>query len=345
MRFIDLRSDTVTEPTQAMLESMVDAVVGDDVYGDDPTVNKLQEIAAKKLGKEASLFVPSGTFGNQVAILTHTSRGDEVMIPEDNHIVLYEVGAPAVISGVGLRLISSDNGKIDIRELEKKFRPDNIHFPRTGLISIENAHSNGKVVPVSNMKEVYLFSTNRGVPLHLDGARIFDAAAYLGIDAASITKYCDSVMVCLSKGLCSPVGSILAGSKEFIDRARKNRKMMGGGMRQAGYLAAPGIISLEEMTERLKDDHDIATYFADCLEETGYFKVDRERLDINMVFCKILEEDFNQEKMIEYLFANMIKINPSHEGEFRFVTHYWIDREKVRYAVRTFKKFFNGTGS
>jgi len=341
MRFIDFRSDTVTEPTPAMLRSMADAVVGDDVYDDDPTVNKLQEIAAKKLGKEASLFVPSGTFGNQVAIITHTSRGDEVLIPENNHIVLYEVGAPAVISGVGLRLIRSDNGKINIRELEKKFRVDDIHFPRTGLICTENAHSDGKVVPVSNMEEVYLFSVDRGVPLHLDGARIFNAAAYLGIDATAITKYCDSVMVCLSKGLCSPVGSILAGSREFVDRARKNRKMMGGGMRQAGYLAAPGIISLEEMTERLKDDHDTAAYFADCLEETGYFKVDRKRLDINMVFCRILKEDFDQEKMMEYLSANMIKINPLHEGELRFVTHYWIDREKARHTARTFKKFFS----
>jgi threonine aldolase len=341
MRFIDFRSDTVTEPTPAMLRSMVDAVVGDDVYEDDPTINKLQEIAAKKLGKEASLFVPSGTFGNQVAIITHTSRGDEVLIPENNHIVLYEVGAPAVISGVGLRLICSDNGKINIRELEKKFRADDIHFPRTGLICTENAHSDGKVVPVSNMEEVYLFSVDRGIPLHLDGARIFNASAYLGIDATAITKYCDSVMVCLSKGLCSPVGSILAGSREFIDRARKNRKMMGGGMRQAGYLAAPGIISLEEMTERLKDDHDTAAYFADCLEETGYFKVDRKRLDINMVFCRVLKEDFDQEKMMEYLSANMIKINPLHEGELRFVTHYWIDKEKARHTARTFKKFFS----
>jgi len=316
-------------------------VIQDDVYDDDPTVNKLQEIAAKKLGKEASLFVPSGTFGNQLAILTHTSRGDEVMIPEDNHIVVHEVGAPAVISGVGLRYISSDNGKIDIKELENKFRSDDIHFPRTGLICIENAHSNGKVVPVSNMEEVYLFSVDKGIPLHLDGARIFNAATYLGIDPASIAKYCDSVMVCLSKGLCSPVGSILAGSKEFISRAKKNRKMMGGGMRQVGYLAAPGIISLEEMTKRLKDDHDLAAYLADCLEETGYFEIDRDRLDINMVFCRILKENLDQKKMMEYLFTNMIKINPSEEGEFRFVTHYWIDRKKARHAAMTFKKFID----
>ena len=342
MRYIDLRSDTVTEPTPAMLKSMVDAVVGDDVYDDDPTVNNLQEIAAKKLGKEGSLFVPSGTFGNQLAILTHTSRGDEVMIPEDNHIVLYEVGAAAVISGVGLRLIGSDNGKINIRELKKKFRTDDIHFPRTGLICTENAHSNGKVVPVSNMEEVYSFSKDKGIPLHLDGARIFNAAAYLGISATSITKYCDSVMVCLSKGLCAPIGSILAGSKEFIDRTRKNRKMMGGGMRQAGYLAAPGIISLKEMTERLKDDHDIAGYLADCLEESGFFKVDRKRLDINMVFCEVITDDFDQDRMMEYLFINMIKINPSHEGEFRFVTHYWVNRENIKYVARTFKNYFNG---
>ena len=302
MRFIDLRSDTVTEPTPAMLKSMIDADVGDDVYGDDPTVNRLQDIAAKKLRKEASLFVPSGTFGNQLAILTHTFRGDEVIVPEDNHIVVHEVGAPAVISGVGLKLIGSDNGKIDIKELEKKFRTDDIHFPRTGLICTENAHSSGKVVPVSNMEEVYLFSVERGIPLHLDGARIFNAAANLEIDPALIAKYCDSVMACLSKGLCSPVGSILAGNKKFIDKAIKNRKMMGGGMRQAGYLAAPGIISLEVMTERLKEDHDMAAYLADCIEETGCFEVDRNRLDINMVFCKTVIDDFDQGKMMDYLF-------------------------------------------
>lgn len=341
MKFIDLRSDTVTEPTPVMLKSMIDAEIGDDVYGDDPTVNKLQKTAANLLGKEDALFVPSGTFGNQLAILTHTLRGDEVVISGDNHIVLYEVGAPQVISAVGLRLLSPDNGKIDIKELEKKFRPDDIHFPRTGLICTENAHTNGKVVPVSNIKDVYSFSKNRGVPLHLDGARIFNAAIELKVEPVSITKHCDSVMICLSKGLCSPVGSILAGKKEFIDKARKNRKMLGGGMRQAGYLAAPGIVSLENMVKRLKEDHDSARYLADCIEETGYFKVDRNRLDINMVFCKVVNCDFNQDKMIKYLFENMIKIHPYHDGEFRFVTHYWIDNEKIRHVTSTLKKFFD----
>lgn len=343
MEFIDLRSDTVTEPTPIMLRSMIDADIGDDVYGDDPTVNKLQKTAAKLLGKDDALFIPSGTFGNQLAILTHTSRGDEVMIPEDNHIVLYEVGAPQVISAVGLRLLSSDNGKINIGELEKKFRPDDIHFPRTGLICSENAHLNGKVVPISNIKDVYSFSKNMGVPMHLDGARIFNAAIRLEVEPASITKYCDSVMICLSKGLCSPVGSILAGKKEFIEKAKKNRKMMGGGMRQAGYLAAPGIISLENMVKRLKVDHDSAAYLADCIEETGYFKVDRDRLDINMVFCKIVNCEFDQDKMIKYLFNNMIKIHPYHDGELRFVTHYWIDDEKIRFVAGVLKEFFDKT--
>ena len=341
MRFIDLRSDTVTEPTALMLKTMIEAVVGDDVYEDDLTVNKLQKLAAKLLDKEDALFVPSGTFGNQLAILTHTSRGDEVLVPEDNHIVLYEVGAPQVISGVGLRLLNADNGMIDLEEVRKKFRTDNIHFPRTGLVCTENAHSNGKVIPISNMKDIYSFSRNMEIPLHLDGARIFSAAIKLGVEPALLAGYCDSVMVCLSKGLCSPVGSILAGKKEFIKKARKNRKMMGGGMRQAGYLAASGIISLEKMVTRLKDDHDSAKFLADIIEETGYFKVDRERLDINMVFCKVLTDDFDQDRMMTYLLDNMIKINPSHDGEFRFVTHYWVDKDKIKHVARTFKKFFD----
>lgn len=341
MRFIDLRSDTVTEPTQEMLKSIIEADVGDDVYDDDPTVKKLQEIAAAKLGKEDALFVPSGTFGNQLAILTHTLRGDEVLIPENNHIVLYEVGAPQAISGVGLRLIRSDNGSIDLAELKEKVRTDDIHFPNTGLICIENAHSSGKVIPVSNMEKVYDLAVKRGIPLHLDGARIFNASANLKVDPSMIAKYSDSVMICLSKGLCSPVGSILAGDREFISKAKKNRKMMGGGMRQTGYLAAPGIVSLEKMTERLIDDHISAVFLADCIEETGYFSVDRDRLDINMVYCKITVNDFDQKNMMDYLFKSMIKINPPDNGEFRFVTHYWIDKEKIRFVVKTFKDYFN----
>ena len=224
MKFIDLRSDTVTEPTQEMLDAMRNARAGDDVYGDDPTVNRLQEMAASMLGKEDSLFVPSGTFANQLAILTHTNRGDEVIIPEDNHIVRYEVGAYAVISATGLRTISSDNGTVDMGELKGKIRSDDIHYPKTGLVCMENAHSDGKTVPINNMEEVYEISLEKNIPTHLDGARVFNAAISLGVDVKKITRYCGSVMICLSKGLCSPVRSVLAGSKEFIASARKKRK-------------------------------------------------------------------------------------------------------------------------
>jgi len=339
MQFIDFRSDTVTEPTPEMLDSMRGAMVGDDVYGDDPTVSSLQKTAASILGKEDSLFVPSGTFANQLAILTHTRRGDEVVIPENNHIVRYEVGAYAVISAAGLRTISSDNGAVDIGELQAKIRPDDIHYPRTGLVCMENAHSDGKTVPINNLKEVYRVSHEKDISVHLDGARVFNAAVSLGIDVKEISRYCDSVMTCLSKGLCSPIGSILAGSKSFIASARKNRKLMGGGMRQAGYLAAPGIISLEKMTKRLDDDHQNAKYLARKLEETGYFKIAWDRLDINMVFCTARTgiEDFNQ--LIEYLLEKKIKINPIHGDEFRFVTHYWIGKKEIDYFIKELKEY------
>ncbi len=340
MKFIDLRSDTVTEPTREMLDAMSNAEVGDDVYNDDPTVNKLQNMVAEKLGKDAALFVPSGTFGNQLAILTHTRRGDEVIISEDNHIVLYEAGAHAVISSVSLSFTKANNGIMDAGWLNKAFRSEDVHFPRTGLVCMENAHSGGKVVPVLNMQEVYELSKNNSIPVHLDGARVFNASAFLGVDVRDLTRYCDSVMICLSKGLCSPIGSVLAGSKEFVSRARKNRKIMGGGMRQTGYIAAAGIISIEKMTERLKDDHDNALYLADGLEDSGFFKVDRNRLDINMVFCKIIMDGLDQEGLIRDLLKKNIKINPIHGNELRLVTHYWINRKDIDYFIDILKTFF-----
>jgi len=339
MRFIDFRSDTVTEPTREMLDAMYDAEVGDDVYGDDPTVNRLQETAARILGKEASIFVPSGTFGNQLAIMTHTARGDEVLIPSDNHIVLYEVGAYAVISSVGIRTFTPRNGLIDKDELKNSFRTTDIHDPPTGLVCMENAHSGGRVVPLSNMREVYDVSRERGVPVHLDGARIFNASTFLGIDVKKMTQYCDSVMVCLSKGLCSPIGSLVAGSSGFVSRARKNRKILGGGMRQAGYLAAAGLISIEKMTGRLGEDHENARYLARKLEESGYFKVEKDRLDINMVFCRTIPEIRQQDRLIDYMMKKGIKINPLHGDEYRFVTHYWTGRKEIDYFVDEFVSF------
>lgn len=342
--YIDFRSDTVTLPTDEMLDAMRNAKVGDDVYEDDPTTKELEEIAADLVGKEASLFVPSGTFGNQLAVLTHTKRGDEVIIPKDNHIVIHEVGAPAVIAGVQLRTIGSNFGQINIDELENTIREYNIHYPDTGLICTENAHSSGKVVPLENLKVVRDVALRKGIPVHLDGARIFNAAIASKTNAKDIALTADSVMFCLSKGLCSPIGSILAGSKDFILKARKNRKLMGGGLRQSGYLAACGIISIRKMIGRLKEDHDNAKYLAEKLDLIGGIKVFKDVLDINMVFFDIDNmgfNNFNEDKFINYMFSKKIKINPKELGLYRFVAHYWISKKDIDYTVEAIKEYFD----
>lgn len=344
MEFIDLRSDTVTMPTEEMLDAMRNAKAGDDVYGDDPTVNQLEKRSAEILGKQDAVFVPSGTFGNQLAILTHTLRGDEVLIQEENHVIMHEVGASAVIAGVQLRFLSGNSGTIDIDELKKLYRSEDIHHPRTGLICMENPHSNGNVVPLKNMRDVRDFAKSVNVPVHLDGARIFNAAIALNADTREIADFADSVMFCFSKSLCTPIGSILAGKKDFIIKARKNRKLMGGGMRQAGYIAAPCLVSLEKMTARLADDHKNAKYFAKLLEETGIFEVLNNRLDVNMVFFKLKakttsQQIFNEELFIEFLLKNKIKISASYNNEFRFVTHYYITKEKIDYTLEIIREF------
>ncbi len=262
MKWIDLRSDTVTLPGEEMRAAMANAEVGDDVYGDDPTVNRLEEIAARRLGKEAAIFVPSGTFGNQLSILTHTLRGDEVIIPASNHIIVHEAGASAVIAGVQMRTLDCDDGMPSVDRILKAIRGEDLHYPRTGLICLENAHSSGRVLPMEYMKEVYSIARERAIPVHLDGARIFNAAVSLGIDAREIASKADSVMFCLSKGLGAPIGSMLVGTKDFIARARKGRKIMGGAMRQAGIIAAAGIIAIEKMIDRLGEDHENARYLA-----------------------------------------------------------------------------------
>lgn len=337
--WIDLRSDTVTHPTREMLRAMVNARVGDDVYGDDPTVQELEALGAEMVSKEASLFVPSGTFGNQLAILTHTQRGDEVIIPESNHIVEHEVGALAVISGVQLRTLPDDRGRVSVEALERLYREEDIHHPRTGLICMENAHSSGSVVPLTNMQEVYRFARSKGVPVHLDGARIFNAACHLKVDASQIAQYADSVMFCLSKGLCAPVGSLLAGSEEFIKKARKMRKLMGGGMRQAGYLAAPGIVALRTMTQRLEEDHQKAQILARRLSNIEGIEVFSDRLDINMVFFRIERNNFPHHDFVQFLLDRGIKINPPMRGEYRLVTHYWITHPGLDYTAAAIAEF------
>jgi threonine aldolase len=349
MEYIDLRSDTVTEPTVEMLDAMRNAVVGDDAYGDDPTVNLLENKAADILGKESALFVPSGTFGNQLALLTHTSRGDEVLLAKNCHILLHEVGASAVIAGVQLRLLNDDFGRLDIDELRNSYREEDIHHPRTGLVCMENATSDGTVVPLENIDEVSAFTRSKDIPLHIDGARIFNAAATLKTEAKNIAKYFDSVMFCFSKGLCCPVGSVLAGNNKFINKARKNRKLMGGGMRQAGFIAAPCIIALDKMTKRLEEDHQNARYLAKNLASLGIFEVNENKLDINMVFFKLNEKicpgkSLNENDFINFLYKNNIKISSNYGGEFRFVTHYWITKDKIDYLIDIIKEYINSNG-
>lgn len=330
---IDLRSDTVTKPTWEMRVSMYEAVVGDDVYSDDPTVKELETMAANLLGKESALFVPSGTFGNQLSLFTHCNKGDEIIVGDDSHIVCHESGASAIIAGVQLRTLNTLNGAMNIDEIDSKIRKEeNIHFPKTSLICLENAYSNGRVLPLSYMKEVYNLAVSNKIPVHLDGARIFNASTYLNVDVKEITKYCDTVMFCLSKGLCSPVGSILAGNHDFITKARKKRKIMGGGLRQVGVLAAPGLVALNRMISRLHEDHVLALKLGNQLSKIDGVQVFLEDIQINMVFFK-LPERYKPNELIEYFLQNQIKINDPENGIWRFVTHNDIKEEHINKIV------------
>lgn len=343
MKHIDLRSDTVTEPTTLMRQAMYDAEVGDDVYGDDPTMRQLEESAARLVNKEAALFVPSGTFGNQLALFTHCPRGSEVILGEDCHIVQHEVGAPAVIAGVQLRTLRTDKGALNPDEVQACIRPEDLQFPETSLICLENTHSNGRVISLENMQEIYTLAHKNQLPVHLDGARLFNAATYLKADASSITRYCDSVMFCLSKGLCAPVGSILAGDADFIRKARKKRKLMGGGLRQSGILAAAGLIALKEMRLRLEEDHQTANLLGQELSKIPGIKVYLDNIHINMVFFDIQASACTDDRMVRELLRKGIKINPAENGVMRFVTHHGISIEDIHYVVSAVRECINTT--
>lgn len=336
MKFIDLRSDTVTQPTKAMREAMSVAEVGDDVYQDDPTINELEALAAKMLGKEAALFVPSGTMGNQLGLMIQTNRGDEVIVSADCHIFMHEVGAAAVLSGANLRQLPFEHGIYNAKQIEAAIRPDDIHEPTTVLICMENALANGRVVPLEIMREVYELAKENEIAVHLDGARLFNAATALGVDVKEITQYCDTVSCCLSKGLCAPVGSVVAGDAKLMAKARKYRKMLGGGMRQGGILAAAAILSLKEMANRLQIDHDNAKYMAKKLSGLPGVEVDLDSVQINMVFFKLNRPTALIDSIPDRMLEKGIKINAMELGEFRFVTSNDVSREDIDYALRVF---------
>ena len=341
-KIIDLRSDTVTKPTKAMLDAMYNAEVGDDVYGDDPTVNALEEKAAKMFGKEAALFVPSGHFGNQLAIMTHTVRGNEVIVGEGAHILENEGSAPAILSQVQLREVPDEFGYMKPLDIEKKIRKSiDLHYPKTGLICIETAHSNGMVMPLEMMVETKELADKYNLPVHLDGARVFNAATHLGLNVKELAKYADSISFCLSKGLCAPVGSIVLGTKKFIEKANFNRKIMGGGLRQSGYLAACGLVALDEMVDRLIEDHETAKYLDEKLRGIDELDVYSSRTQINMVFFshKGLDDEI-MDKFEPYLKEKGILTNPHEDGKVRFVTHYPISMEDIDYIYESINSFF-----
>ncbi len=329
MKYIDLRSDTVTGPTEEMRAAMAAAEVGDDVYGDDPTVNRLEALGAELTGKEAALFVPSGTFGNQLALFTHCGRGTEVILGDDCHIVAHEAGAASVIAGVQLRTLPTAEGEMDAGDVEERVRPGgDIHYPDTSLICLENAYGNGRALPLSYMDSIRAVADRHGLPVHLDGARLFNAAAALGADARELAARADSVMFCLSKGLCAPVGSLLAGTRPFIAEARRKRKLMGGGMRQAGVLAAAGLLALGPMRERLAEDHRNAAVLAEGLAKLPGVRVLGSGARINMVFLA-LEGLRYPERFAETLAKRGVLANPPEGGALRLVTHYWIRPEHI----------------
>ena len=343
MNHIDLRSDTVTWPTPEMRAAMANAPVGDDVYGDDPTVRELELYAASLAGKEAALFVPSGTFGNQLALFTHCPRGTEVILDENCHIVQHEAGGSSVIAGVQLRTIDCGTDLISADLIQKRIRVgDDIHEPKTSLICIENAHSNGKVMSLAAMEGVRRCADRNHIPVHMDGARLFNAAASLGVQAKDLTQYVDSVMFCLSKGLCAPVGSMLAGSRKFIDEARRKRKIMGGGLRQAGILAAAGLISLKEMRLRLDADHENAKLLAAKLADIPGIIIDPSSVQINMVyFSHERNAMIDSEAFVEFMKGKNILINPSDaDHRYRFVTHYWVSREHIVSIAGAVREFY-----
>ena len=329
-----------------MRKAMAEAEVGDDVYGDDPTVNKLEKLGAKILGKEAALFVPSGTFGNQLALFTWCQRGTEVLLGEECHIIQHEAGAASVIAGVQTRPIPAPDGIITAKALVERLRKQELHSPETSLICLENAHSMGKCVPLKAMDEARKTADEWGLPIHLDGARIFNAAASLGCEAREIAARADSVMFCLSKGLCAPVGSLLAGKRKFIERARLKRKIMGGGMRQAGILAAAGIIALEVQTLRLREDHVRAKKIAQGLAKIPGIRISPKETEINMVFFAWpqAEEKKAAVRVMEIFRKHKIIISPPEKGRFRFVTHYWIGDAEAEAILAASHEAFFGKG-
>lgn len=336
MPSIDLRSDTVTLPTPAMREAMATAEVGDDVLGEDPTVNRLEAMAAERVGKEAAVFVASGTMGNLVALLTHCGRGDEIIVGDRAHLFLLEAGSASALGGIHSHQIPNQpDGTLDLGQIEVAIRPDNPHFPRSRLICLENTHNRcgGAYLTPEYMRQVRTLADKYGLRIHLDGARIFNAAVALGIDVRELTRHADSVSFCLSKGLSAPVGSLLCGPTDFIRQARRARKVVGGGMRQAGIIAAAGVVALEQMVDRLADDHANARRLAEGLADTPGIIVDPNRVQTNIVIFEMDEGAPDPSEFCQSLADYGVKMSPTEGRQIRAVTHYGIEANHIEQAL------------
>jgi len=342
MELIDLRSDTVTKPTPEMREAMAKAEVGDDVYGDDPTTNRLQEMAANILGKEAALFVPSGTMGNLLSLLVHCQRGDEVIVGDKSHIYLNEAGGMSALGGIQPCPVRNQrDGTLALNDILASIRTEDVHHPITRLICLENTQNICGGVPLTPAytREIGELAHKNNLSLHIDGARIFNAAVAQNVSVKELVVPADSVMFCLSKGLASPIGSMLVGSKKFIVRARHLRKMLGGGMRQVGILAAAGIISLENMIERLDDDHARARKMADGLKQIKGLVLDAGSPSTNMIYMNLTEDvKLDAAQIIEKMKPLGVLLDADDVRRFRLVTHCWVDDMAVQKVINAFRE-------
>jgi threonine aldolase len=340
--FIDLRCDTVTKPTPAMRQWMAKAEVGDDVYGEDPTINALQKKVAVILGKEATIFVPSGTMANQLAIKAHTQPGDEVILEATSHPFNFEGGAGAVLSGVQFSCLTGNRGILERSQIEEAIRPYDHHFPVSRLICLENTHNRGggTIYPLKNIIAISKLAKAKDLRVHLDGARLWNASAASGIKPREYARWADSVSVCLSKGLGAPVGSLVAGSKTFIDRVHRFRKMFGGGMRQAGILAAAGLYALDHHLDRLKEDHRKAKRLALGLSELKGVYINPEHTETNIVIFDVVNQGMTAPGVAEAMKKKGILIHPFSKAQIRLVTHLDVSAEAIEKVLEAFKRIF-----
>lgn len=336
MNTIDLRSDTLTQPTKNMRKAMTEAEVGDDVFGEDPTVNRLEKIAADRMGKESAVFVPSGTMGNLISMLSHCNRGDEIILGDQSHIFLNEVGGIAALGGIHPHIIPNEpDGTLNLDTVEKKIRTSDLHYPPTRLIALENTHNYcmGSPIGPEYIQQASDLAKRYGLQIHVDGARIFNAAVALEIDVKDLVREVDSVMFCLSKGLSAPVGSLVCGNKKFINKARKWRKMVGGGMRQSGHLAAAGIIALNDLVDELKKDHFNAQVLAKGLARLNGIALDPELVKTNIIFFNLKHPTLNPDTFLEKLETQGIKMLAIESGVFRAVLHREISESQIERVI------------